>query len=320
MQLMRGKKLAVVGDLVADLYVMGETSRISREAPVLVLRYEGEEYRPGGAANAVMNGAALGGNVRAIGCVGADAAGAELIRMFRKVGADVTGVVVAAGRPTATKTRVLAGGRHTSRQQVIRIDRVETAALKPVAEQAVRRHLTAALKWADAVLISDYGLGLLSDAALRGLASTFRRRRLVSVVDSRRRLLAFRNMTMATPNEEEGEQAASALGAAGPAAKNGERLRQRLTARSLLLTRGGEGMSLFEKGRPAIHLAVHGTKDATDVTGAGDTVASCAALAMAAGASPSEAASLANVAAGIVVTKHGAATTNAGEILAALRG
>src|SRR5258706_369387 len=116
---MRGKKLAVVGDLVADLYVMGETSRISREAPVLVLRYEGEEYRPGGAANAVVNGAALCGSVRAVGCVGADPAGAELIRMFRRAGVDVSGVVAVPGRPTATKTRVLAGGRHTSRQQVI---------------------------------------------------------------------------------------------------------------------------------------------------------------------------------------------------------
>lgn len=316
---MRSRKLAVVGDLVADLYVRGETSRISREAPVLVLRYEGEEYRPGGAANAIQNGAALGASVRALGVVGPDAAGRELVSLFRKRGVDVSGILVDRERPTATKTRILAGGRHTSRQQVIRIDREESAPLGGRSLTELRRRVAAALRWAEAVLVADYGLGVVSGPLRTDLVRGFRRRRLVSLVDSRRDLPLFRGMTIATPNEEEAEAAGHGWNLRfRSVAEVGETIRKKLGAANLLLTQGHEGMALFAVGSAPVQLPVHGTREATDVTGAGDTVSAVAALALAAGATPLEAAALANVAGGIVVAKHGAATAEPSEILAAL--
>jgi rfaE bifunctional protein kinase chain/domain len=312
-------RVVVVGDFVADEYVYGETERISREAPVLIVRFERSELAPGGAGNAAQNLAALGVEVRAVGLIGQDALGARLLGVLRAGAVDVRGVQRVRGRATEAKTRILAGGRSTRRQQMLRVDRTPEP-VPPSVERRLVSDLLRASRGATAVLASDYGSGVLSPRvieALRGL----RRRGIPVCVDSRYALNAFSGLTMLKPNEPELE-AATGIRSSTPAglSRAARSLQRRLGCQSLLVTRGRNGMSLFERGRPPVHLDAHGDKEAVDVTGAGDTVAATYAAAIASGAEPVEAMRLANVAASIVVQKAGTATVDRGEILREILG
>jgi D-glycero-beta-D-manno-heptose-7-phosphate kinase len=313
-------EVVVVGDFVADEYVYGETERISREAPVLIVRYESSELKAGGAGNAAQNLAALGVKVRAIGVVGDDALGTALLDELEGGGIDVAGILRVKGRATEAKTRILAGGRSTRRQQMLRLDR---AAKDPLPAAVVRKLASLvgrAGRGAGAVLASDYGSGVVGLDVIEALRRVHRAR--VPVCgDSRYALTQFKGLTMVKPNEVELE-AASGLSLAGP--KGLERaaraLLRKVACEVLLVTRGRNGMSVFRPGLPPVHLAAHGSQDAVDVTGAGDTVAAAFAAGLAAGGDALTAAQLANVAGALQVQKPGTATVSRAELAAALQG
>ncbi len=311
----RVKVLAVV-DLVADEYIVGQISRVSREAPVLILDYDESRIVPGGGANAANNVAALGGRAFAVGIVGDDAAGRELLSHLKKATVDVSGVQSVRDFATPTKTRILAGGPHSAKQQVVRIDR----RTRVPADREVSLRLNEAVKErlpeAGAVMVSDYDYGLITRELGNALAKRAAALRKTAVLDSRRSLCDFSGFTSATPNEPEVE---AALGVAighdeATLEKSGRTLLKKLRLRSLLITRGKDGMALFEHRRPTRRIPIHGSDQATDVTGAGDTVLSAYALALGAGASFFEAALLANYAGGIVVMKRGTATVSREEL------
>ena len=315
-----GARVAVLGDLVADEYVYGETDRISREAPVLIVRYETSELKPGCAANAITNLCALGASVMPIGLVGDDQTGARLREILREAGADVTAVLTAEGKPTASKMRVLAGGRNTRRQQMIRVDRDGPGAPGPQLLGKLLKALHAAVEKADALLVSDYGLGLLARPLIEAACALGLAGRIVCV-DARYGLSHYRGVTVAKPNEVELEQAVGHPIGDDPLAVEaaGRELLRTLRSRSLLVTRGRSGMALLRPGAATALLPVHGSADAVDVTGAGDTVMAANTLALASGADAVQAARLANVAGALVVQKPGTATVTVAELRRELR-
>jgi rfaE bifunctional protein kinase chain/domain len=313
------RRVLIVGDLIADEFIYGEVARVSREAPVLILKYDATEIVAGGAGNAANNVAALGGRARLAGVVGADSEGQRLLKSFDR-GVDRAPVIRSKQYRTPVKTRILAGGAHTARQQMLRIDR-ETG--WPAAEgmrQALAKKLPALVETCDAVLLSDYGSSLITPelaGIVRAALSRRSRRRAVPVlIDSRYRLLDYQNLTMSTPNESEVEQA---LGIRidddlGVLEKAGRLLLKKTRMDGVLITRGSRGMALFQPKQDTIHIPIFGPSEVTDVTGAGDTVNATFGLALAAGASLYEAARLANYAGGLVVMKRGTATVSAREL------
>ncbi|HUL58582.1 MAG TPA: PfkB family carbohydrate kinase [Anaeromyxobacteraceae bacterium] len=311
-------EVVVVGDFVADEYVYGETERISREAPVLIVRYQSSELKAGGAGNAAQNLAALGVKVRAVGLVGDDTLGTALLDELESSGIDVAGILRVKGRATEAKTRVLAGGRSTRRQQMIRIDRSPSEPLRSPAASRLVRELERAGRRASAVLASDYGSGAVSPAAIEALRRV-RRAGVPVCADSRYALRSFTGLTMVKPNEVELE-AASGMRLDGPGAfeRAARSLQRRVDCEVLLVTRGRNGMALFRRGAPPVHLPAHGSLDAVDVTGAGDTVAATFTAGLAAGGDAVAAARLANVAGALVVQKPGTATVTREEIAAEL--
>lgn len=307
-------------DLVADEYVYGQISRVSREAPVLILDYDETRLVPGGGANAVNNIAALGGKPAAVGVIGKDPAGRALRTRLEESGVDVSAVRQLAGYQTPTKTRILAGTLHTAKQQVVRIDRKTRVEL----DNELERHLSAAVKErlpaADAVMVSDYDYGLMTPALGNALARRAASLRKLAVLDSRYALLDYTAFTSATPNEPEVE-AALGLRIGNDLAtleRAGKKLLRKLKTSALLVTRGKDGMALFEARKPVRHIPIHGTDQVADVTGAGDTVISAYTLALGAGASFYEAALIANYAGGIVVMKRGTATVSRDELTRAI--
>jgi rfaE bifunctional protein kinase chain/domain len=336
----RHAHVVVAGDLIADEFLYGEVERVSREAPVLILKYDTTEVVPGGAGNAASNVASLGARVKVVGVVGRDDAGRRLLAAMPRR-AETRGVVRAAGFVTPVKTRVLAGGVHSAKQQVVRIDR-GGAALPPRQLQGLSKKVEVALSTAiadaDAVIISDYGSGLYSPdllerAEARAAGGTRRRRDTrarmeatyvgrvpMILVDSRYGLSGFKGVTACTPNESEVE---ALLGVRigddlEVLEKAGRALLRKLQARAVLITRGSKGMALFEPGCPTDHIPIVGSDQIADVTGAGDTVIATFSLALACGATFGEAARLANHAGGLVVMKRGTATVSASELLAAV--
>ncbi|HKO05821.1 MAG TPA: PfkB family carbohydrate kinase [Candidatus Acidoferrales bacterium] len=315
------QRILVLGDLVADEFVTGQITRVSREAPVLILRHTNTRLVPGGGANAANNLIDLGAQVQLVGAVGDDAAGHALLDYFRRKHVPVTGIRVLRGWTTPSKTRYLAGFSHTASQQVLRVDREPQSALPPAArEQLARRARQFAAK-AGAVLVSDYGFGAVTPGLVRGLRLDAKK---PSTLDSRYSLLDYRatGLTAATPNEPELEALYHARVGDDRAAleRLGRRALRHLGLRALVVTRGKDGMAVFEPGRRVENIPVYGAPEAVDVTGAGDTVIAAFTLALAAGASFLDAARLANYAGGIVVMKRGTATVTQLELLAALRG
>ena len=319
----RDRRVAVVGDLIADEFVYGRVSRVSREAPVLILGYDSTTMTPGGAGNAAANIAALSGHARLVGVVGDDDVGNRLVEVF-PAGVDLSGLVRVPGIRTSLKTRILAGGAHSARQQVVRIDRESRGMVDRDTREAFERAAVEAAQGTEAVVISDYGSGLVTPGLVASLRTAMGRSRLGHtipiLVDSRYELTTYSRATLVTPNESELE---AALGLRigddlGILEQAGYRLLQQLRADAAVVTRGSRGMALFERGRPATHIPVFGTDEVSDVTGAGDTVIATTALAIAAGGNFVDAAYLANYAAGLVVMKRGTATVSSQELREAI--
>jgi D-glycero-beta-D-manno-heptose-7-phosphate kinase len=308
----------VIGDLVADHYLYGETERISREAPVLIVRYERESIQLGGAANVAHNARTLGSRVVALGALGVDASGRAIARSIKAAGATLA-AVSSRSIHTETKTRVLAGGQSTTRQQMLRIDRGQTGPLPGSVRGRLARQLQAHLGRCDVVIVSDYGAGALADETRQLLLAHAGAGALVCV-DSRYALASYAGATVLKPNEPE-LAALTGMPVSTDAEVRAAGLvaREASGARFLLVTRGRKGMALFERGQPPLLLPPHGVAEAVDVTGAGDTVSATFALALAAGARGAEAAQLANVAGAVVVRKPGTATVSARELEAELR-
>ena len=307
----------MLADLVADRFVYGVPKRISREAPVLILRWEGDSVAPGGGANAAANVRALGGRPLPVGCVGDDSAGRELLASFAAAGIPTEGVLVRSDWRTPTKTRILAGFPSGIKQQVVRFDREEILPVSAGERAELAARLAALAGRARVAVLSDYGYGAVLPELLGDVRRALAPESTV-LVDSRFRLGDFRGADGATPNEEEAEALRGGpLDAGDGIDAAGRELRERLAARFVLVTRGSFGMVLFEAGRSA-HVPVHGTDQVADVTGAGDTVIGAFALALAAGASPLEAALLANYAGGVVVMKTGTATLTRDELRTAV--
>ncbi|MBI2155520.1 MAG: bifunctional hydroxymethylpyrimidine kinase/phosphomethylpyrimidine kinase [Candidatus Rokubacteria bacterium] len=316
-----GKTVIVIGDLITDEYLFGKPSRISREAPVLILRFTEREVLLGGAANAAHNVHALGARVVPVGVLGRDAAGDELLALFHAAGIATDGIVAESGRPTAVKTRIMAGGYQATRQQVVRLDREPAGELLSITEDALFARLSALGARADAVIVSDYGYGTVTPRVFERVRAVARRTGAIVSVDSRYQLPRFTGVTAATPNEAELAQlTGTEVDDERAVDKAGRQLLERLDARLLLVTRGSRGMALLERDGATTFIPIHGTDEIADVTGAGDTVISAFTLALAAGATPGEAAALANVAGGLVVMKRGTATVAASELRQALAG
>jgi rfaE bifunctional protein kinase chain/domain len=313
-------RVVVVGDLVADQFLYGEISRVSREAPVFILRHERTETLPGGAANCAVNLASLGARVALVGVLGDDEPGKALLEKLGQAQVSCASIRTVAGSRTTTKVRVLAGQAHSTRQQVIRVDYEDTPLDNNGVREELRESLRRELKDADAVIISDYNYGVADEAMSEVIRGALRERPVPVLVDSRFRLSSFPNFTSATPNEDEVEQLldrkfteASALSEAGVV------LRERLGLTALLVTRGGRGMMLFEEGREPLQLEAIGARQPVDGTGAGDTVIATYALSIASGATFADAARLANHAGGLVVMKRGTAAIDSAELLHSIR-
>ncbi len=314
-----GLKILVIADLVADEYIYGEISRVSREAPVVILRHRDERILPGGGANAVNNLADLGAKPLPVGVVGDDRPGQALLDYFRAKKIALSGVVRARGRRTTTKTRYLAGWTHTTAQQVLRMDR---EAGEPL-ELAIQRKVEAAARrfqrGAKAVLISDYGYGVASPEFVRAISAAVEKP-IPIMLDARHGLLRYPRVTAATPNEPEIEELfATRIGTDTRKLEEcGKEILRRMGLEALLVTRGKDGMVLFERDAKPQYIPIYGTDEIADVTGAGDTVIAVFTLALAAGAGFLDAARLANYAGGIVVMKRGTATVTRDELRAAI--
>jgi rfaE bifunctional protein kinase chain/domain len=324
------RHVLVIGDLIADQFIYGEVSRVSREAPVLILKYDATALVPGGAGNAASNVAALGAMSSVAGLVGTDPEGRRLIGAFaRRV--DCRSVVRSADYRTPVKTRILAGGIHSAKQQVVRIDRETGWPLAAAVSEAFTAKLASGLQSArkdagsyDAIVLSDYGSGLITPALAAAVLKSVSANPGGStpvLLDSRYQLLSYRGLTACTPNEAEVEQLLgihinddlNVLETAG------RKLLARTGMQALLITRGSRGLAVFEPKQPTLHIPIFGSDEVADVTGAGDTVIATLSLALASGASFAEAARLANYAGGLVVMKRGTATVSARELADAIR-
>jgi rfaE bifunctional protein kinase chain/domain len=319
----RGARVLVFADLVVDRFLTGRPRRISREAPVLILDLEDDRLLPGGGANAVANIRELGGEPVVFGAVGDDASGVALCEELDRRGIDVSRIRRRARYATPTKTRILGGGATGIKQQVVRLDSGRPQAAdgeeRTAHVEMLRRDLAATSGATRPVIVlSDYGYGTVEPDLLDRVRAVAGARALV-VVDSRYRLGEYRGLGAATPNQEEAESLAGhGLDDDDGVLRAGPRLLERLGGEFLLVTRGSRGMALFVRGGGALLVPVHGSDQVADVTGAGDTVIGTLALALAAGASPAEAAILANFAGGTVVMKLGTATLTPAELDAAV--
>ncbi len=308
------RRIVLYGDLVLDRFVLGTPKRISREAPVIILRFEGQRDLPGGGANALANLAALGATVLPVGAVGDDEAGGALTAALRSAGVDVSGLVTVRGFHTVTKVRIVAGGEASLRHQVARYDIEDHLPEHDGWRDEVLRRLGEFASGAHAAAISDYGYGVVSAAGVARLRAGLPAGAL-AVADSRFGLQTIGPVDGATPNLEELAAAVGSIPRGDEAvAAAAEVLRGRLKARFVAATRGSEGLTLVADGRPPLHLPVSGSDQVADVTGAGDTVLATMTLALAAGAEPAEAAVIANLAGGIVVGKLGTATVSRDEL------
>ena len=309
---MRGRRVLVLGDVMLDEFLWGRVARISPEAPVPVVEIQRESFHVGGAGNVARNVRALEGEAALVGVVGKDAAASRLRDELRAAGVE-DALVEASGRPTTVKTRIVA-----HHQQVCRADRERSDELAKALEDAVVARIAGALRTADALVVSDYQKGVVTRRVMRSAVALARRRRVPVLVDPKVRHFGFyRGATIVTPNLLEAEQASGVrIRDEADLRGAGERLLRSLRCRAVLITRGEQGMSLFEAGRRLVHIPV-AEREVFDVTGAGDTVIATLSLALCAGASLPQAAALANDAAGVVVAKLGTATVSPDELILA---
>ncbi|HVN84453.1 MAG TPA: D-glycero-beta-D-manno-heptose-7-phosphate kinase [Candidatus Binatia bacterium] len=309
-------RAVVIGDLILDQFIWGRVERISPEAPVPVVQVSDESFRLGGAANVVHNLRTLGGGrVAVCGLVGSDAAGRQLRRLLRDIGATTTAVASSRRLHTTRKTRIVA-----HQQQLVRLDRDQTPATAAAAAAQLRRGIARHVRTCDVVVISDYGKGVVTAELLRWLAAERRRRGFCYVVDPKMQNFDhYRGATLMTPNVSEASRAAGVdIRDEASLRKAGALLLERWQADAVLITRGEHGMTLFKRGA-AVHHFPTLARHVFDVTGAGDTVVAVCALALGAGATMEAAAVLANHAAGIVVGEVGTATVSLAALRADLR-
>jgi rfaE bifunctional protein kinase chain/domain len=315
------QRVIMLGDLVADESLFGEIVRVSREAPVLILKEREKEVLPGGGGNAANNLAALGAHVTPVGVVGEDETGDALLRYFRARHITTRHIVRLPGHLTPTKMRVLGGLSHWQRQQIVRIDREPAQPLAVAVRTGLTRAAAALLSSSTGLLVADYGYSTTNAREVDTLRRRAGRHPLPITIDSRYDLLSYKHLTAATPNEPEVEAAfGQTIGNdLDQLHKLGRKFLHRQGLQALLVTRGRDGMALFEPRRPPHHLPIFGSDQAVDVTGAGDTVIAAFTLALAAGADFLQAAVIANCAGGLVVMKRGTATVSRAEITEAIR-
>jgi D-glycero-beta-D-manno-heptose-7-phosphate kinase len=312
----QGKKICIIGDLIADIFVFGRPYRLSREAPVVVIEYENERLFPGSAGNTINNLLALGAQVYPITFVGNDGPGDRLVEYFSQFPSmDIEGLMRYVGQ-TVSKTRILAGDTHTSKQQVIRIDRDSRRRISIRERNLMIQRLKDLSPSMDAFVLSDYGHGAVNNTILSVMRDLAKDR--IVVGDSRYNLRSFRGLTLITPNESEAYHLAS-LDEGASIENVGKKIMAGMSLKALLITRGNKGMNLFLEDGRSIHIPISGSDQVTDVTGAGDTVCATVALALAAGADFHTASLVANHAAGVVVMKRGTATVTVGELRDALQ-
>ena len=309
------RKIVVVGDAIADQFLYGSIARVSREAPVFILRHEQTQTIPGGAANCAVNLSALGAQVSLLAASGDDEAGRELRAKLENAKVDASGLITSSAFNTTTKVRILAGQAHSTRQQVIRIDYEDQPFSDSNTRQAVNEALEKAVRDADALIISDYNYGVVDESVVALLREVSEKRKIPILVDSRFRLASFGGFTSATPNEDEVENLLGEKVESSPQLeKSAEVLRQKLGYKALLVTRGSQGMMLLENGGAPLHIKAVGAASPVDVTGAGDTVIATFTLALSCDSSFAEAAQLANYAGGLVVMKRGTASITSAEL------
>jgi D-glycero-beta-D-manno-heptose-7-phosphate kinase len=309
------RRILVIGDSVADQFVYGAIARVSREAPVLILRHEHTETIPGGAANCAVNLASLSARVSLISMAGEDEAGRALVEKLNSAGVDCSGVLKSQALRTTTKVRILAGQLHSTRQQVIRIDYEGEPLSDPQLSARLRERALEQIQTADAVIISDYNYGVADPQMASLTREAAAAHKIPVLADSRFKLSDFTGFTSATPNQDEVEQLlGKQLMQNDELERAGEELRDRLRYRALLVTRGSNGMMLLEDGVAAVHLDAVGAREPVDVTGAGDTVIAAYTLALASDSSFPDAARLANYAGGLVVMKRGTASVTREEL------
>jgi rfaE bifunctional protein kinase chain/domain len=317
-----GKRLLVIGDMVADEYLIGNPTRISREAPVLILELQEERTIPGGASNVAVNARSLDAEVFLAGVVGDDLPGQRLHRAIGKWGMHQEGLFTDTTRPTSTKTRIMAGSTQLVRQHIVRIDRVDTSEVCEPYKSQIIDYIKHILPSVDAVMLSDYENGVISPEIIETCIPLARDLNKIVVVDSHGSLLRFQGVTALTPNQPEAEGTLHAtIKTRADLEEAGQRLLEGCKAQGVLITRGSEGMSLFEMGQPPLHLPIHRlswASEIVDTNGAGDTVAATFTLALLAGASMAEAAYLANAAAALVVRRLGCASNTQEELMGVL--
>ena len=316
----RGLRVMVVGDLVLDHYLVGDAGRISREYPVIILNHERDEYRPGGAANTVANLAALGAEVVPAGWVGADSTGDQLVEILNTAGCTIDGVICDPAARTVTKTRIVAGGTQGGGlgQHLLRVDQLGAGAPGEKVQNELVKNIEQRADEVDGFVLSDYGHGAVTPRVAETVMRLSEDRYVG--LDSRHRVLSYPGVTAATPNlEETAEATGLGLGSEAGIERAGALLRAKLDAEALLITRGEEGMSLFEPEKKPVRIPVANRSEVFDVTGAGDTVVAAFTLARLAGGSYLEAAHLANIAGGLSVRHAGATPVGAGELRDALR-
>ncbi len=306
--------VGVIGDVVADVYMYGRPFKLSREAPVIVVKYEGETVVPGSAGNAVNNLSRLGAKVFPIGLVGDDKEGNCLRDHFSSEGVDVTGLFVSKERGTISKTRLLAGDTHASKRQVVRIDKETPWKMPGSMETKILNHIDEVNRKADAWIISDYGYDIITPKVLNKMLQIAKEKTVVA--DSRNRICDFVGATVIAPNETEAAAASGiSINGEDDVLRAGKKLLKEIGSEAVIITRGNYGMTLFEKTGRVEKIPICGPNEVTDVTGAGDTVTVMLALAMPAGASYVQAARLSNYAAGVVVMKNGTATLSRSELI-----
>jgi rfaE bifunctional protein kinase chain/domain len=305
------KRVLVIGDVMLDRFIWGSVSRISPEAPVPVVEIRTETTCLGGAANVAANIKSLGATAIPLGVIGRDDEGRKLREILEKMGSPTSGLVVDAGRATTVKTRIIA-----HHQQVCRTDREERSPLAPAIHRKVIERFRIQLPKVDAVVISDYAKGLITASFLKEILPAAKSAgRIVCVDPKQRNLAAYQPSTIITPNTLEAERASGiAISGKSQLQRAGRRILQDTRIQHLLITRGEEGMALFE-GKERITYIPTVAREVYDVTGAGDTVISTLALGLAAGLSTLEAAMLSNFAAGIVVGKLGTASATPEELI-----
>lgn len=317
---MKGRRILVLGDMVADIYINGVISRISREAPVLVLEQADEQIVAGGAANVVNNVATLGGQAFAVGVLGLDSAAQGLKRVLEQSGANTDGLLCDEKRPTIAKTRIIAGGRATVSQQIVRLDKESKEPLPPAFAAELAGYIRQLLPQVDGVVLSDYGSGTITEGIKEELLKACRQWGIPSIVDSRYDIRRFSGIDYVKQNDAELAAAVGrTLTSEADLCDAGQELLQAMDAQGVLVTRGEKGMTLFEKSGAIHNIPVSDRSEVYDVSGAGDTCVATVILALAAGVEPVYAAELSNIASGIAVRKLGTATVSGDELRAAVR-